>query len=66
MHYVEALESPRFEDYDWEYKSGNRWSFLGNGFSQRESLGADLGWYIRNSDDSVPVGKKERFAFSKL
>jgi len=65
VHYVEALESPRFEDYDWEYKSENRWSFLGNGFSQRESLGADLGWYIRNSDDSVPVGKQERFAFPK-
>ncbi|KIW77161.1 hypothetical protein Z517_09607 [Fonsecaea pedrosoi CBS 271.37] len=64
-HYIETMERPRFEDYDWNYlTASNRWSFLGNGFSQREALGADLGWYIRQTDDAVPLGKKERFVFT--
>lgn len=64
-HYLELLENPRFEDYSWEYQDReNRWSFLGNGLSQREALGADLAWYIRPSDDAVPLGKPERLAFS--
>lgn len=63
-HYIELLERPRFEDYSWEYLNPtNRWSFLGNGFSQREMLGADLAWYIRQTDDAVPLGKRERFVF---
>ncbi|KIX06705.1 uncharacterized protein Z518_04681 [Rhinocladiella mackenziei CBS 650.93] len=62
-HYIELLERPRFEDYGWEYTDpSNRWSFLGNGFSQRETLGADLAWYIRQADDAIPLGKNERFA----
>lgn len=65
VHYIETLERPRFEDYDWKYQTpASRWSFLGNGFSQREHLGADLGWYIRQRDDATPLGKKERFAFA--
>lgn len=63
-HYLELLAQPRFEDFDWKYVfPQNRWSFLGNGFSQRETLGADLAWYIRQRDDSVPLGKKDRFSF---
>jgi hypothetical protein len=63
-HYLEVMESPRFEDYLWEpLVQGNRWSFLGNGFSQRETAGADLSWYIRSHDDSIPLGKTSRFAF---
>lgn len=63
-HYIEVMKSPRFEDYKWESTvKGNRWSFLGNGFSQRESAGADLSWYIRTHDDSVPLGKTSRFEY---
>ena len=58
VHYVETLERPRFEDYDWE-SLNNRWSFLGNGFSARESAEGDLSWYIRSHDDSIPLGKPD-------
>lgn len=66
-HYIEIMDSPRFEDYDWQYLvDNNRWSFMGNGFSQRETLGADLAWYIRSNDDAVPLGKRERFVFDHV
>ncbi|KAH3907715.1 hypothetical protein HBI56_181230 [Parastagonospora nodorum] len=55
-HYLELLERPRFEDYDRGYEiEGNRWSFVGNGFSQRGARGADLSWYIRGNDNSIPL-----------
>lgn len=52
LHYFEALANPRAEDWDVEYK-GNRFSFLGNGFSQTEcDETADWAYYIREEDDS--------------
>lgn len=36
------------QDYDWEYLHGNRYSFLGNGFTiaDAEEEGTDKAWYI--------------------
>ena len=62
VHYVETLQRPRFEDFDWVSQT-NRWSFLGNGFSARESAEGDLSWYIRSHDDSLPLGKPDFGAF---
>lgn len=45
VHYMTMLQHPRFEDFEMEYLSGNRFSFLGNGFDLRESDGRDLTWY---------------------
>lgn len=54
LHYLEAIKTPRYEEWEWEYQRGaNRWAFLGNGHSTAEKRpGGDLGWYIRSQDDS--------------
>ncbi|KAH8807486.1 putative MoxY [Xylogone sp. PMI_703] len=45
VHYMMMLQTPRFEDFDIEYISKSRFSFLGNGFDVREFDGRDLTWY---------------------
>lgn len=54
LHYLEAIQTPRYEDWRWSYQRGtNPWAFLGNGFSTAEKRpGGDLAWYIRSRDDS--------------
>ncbi|TFK39761.1 hypothetical protein BDQ12DRAFT_649180 [Crucibulum laeve] len=52
MHYLEAIAQPRYEDWDIKYK-GNRFAYLGNGYSQTErDQTADWAYYIRDHDDS--------------
>lgn len=50
------LQKPRFEDFDIDYLSGNRFNFLGNGFDVRESDGRDITWYygLLNNKDRQP------------
>ncbi|KAK9452462.1 steroid monooxygenase [Dipodascopsis uninucleata] len=50
MQWFEAISEPRFEDYNYTYIAGNRFSYLGNGFSKRELDGADLTWYLDSPD----------------
>lgn len=66
LHYLEAMREPRYEDWDIKY-SGNRFSFLGNGFSQTEvDSTADRGYYLRNEDDGEYLSRgKRRKVFSK-
>lgn len=66
MHYFEALRHPRAEDWDVTYR-GNRFDFLGNGFSQTEcDVTADWAYYIREADDSPFLSKaKQRKLLSK-
>ncbi|KAI1475337.1 FAD/NAD(P)-binding domain-containing protein [Daldinia eschscholtzii] len=53
LHYLEAIREPRWDDWEVKY-SGNRFSWLGNGISQTEwDPTADLGYYIRQSDDGA-------------
>lgn len=61
LHYIEAISKVRYEDWDIAYK-GNRFAWLGNGFSQTESdPTCDWAYYIRNSDESPYLSKaKER------
>ncbi|KAK8099062.1 FAD/NAD(P)-binding domain-containing protein, partial [Apiospora kogelbergensis] len=52
LHYVEAISSLRGDDFDVRYR-GNRWNWLGNGFSQVEvDQECDLSYYIRQQDDT--------------
>ena len=45
--YKKLIEEIRPEDFDVEYRSGNRWRFLGNGFTDYElDEESDLAWYI--------------------
>ncbi|ETS76642.1 hypothetical protein PFICI_12029 [Pestalotiopsis fici W106-1] len=47
----ELMNSPRFEDYKIEYRDGNTFAFLGNGFSTTEFDGSDLSWYLGNEEN---------------
>ena len=47
----------RLEDWDVKY-SGNRFAWLGNGYSQTElDETADWGYYIRERDDDGPASR---------
>lgn len=57
LHYIECLNDLRLEDFNVVY-SGNRFSFLGNGYSQTElDNTADWGYYIRETDDDGPMSR---------
>lgn len=63
LHYLEAIREPRWDDWEVQY-SGNRFSWLGNGISQTEwDPTADLGYYIRQSDDDVWHSRWKRNGF---
>jgi len=52
LHCIEALRSPRWEDYEYEYlsESGseeNQLSWLGNGWTLNELEHRDLAWYFQ-------------------
>ncbi|KAI9371747.1 hypothetical protein BJX61DRAFT_534533 [Aspergillus egyptiacus] len=57
IHFLKTIKEPRFEDYDIQYRYGNRFAFLGNGPVQagvrQDALG--LATYIRNSDHDWAV-----------
>jgi hypothetical protein len=60
LHYMEAISTVRAEDYDFQY-TGNRFAWLGNGFSQIETdTECDLAFYVREKDDSEFLGKRSR------
>ncbi|KIX09207.1 uncharacterized protein Z518_00286 [Rhinocladiella mackenziei CBS 650.93] len=56
VHYLTVLQKPRFEDFDIDYLSQNRFNFLGNGFDTREFDGRDITWYygLLNNEDKQP------------
>ncbi|RGP60874.1 hypothetical protein FSPOR_10375 [Fusarium sporotrichioides] len=47
LHYKEILESFRTEDFNFEYKSPNRFRFMGNGLTLREEKKEHLGFYVQ-------------------
>ena len=66
VHYIETMQELRADDWEIRYR-GNRFAWLGNGFSQTEfDPTSDLAWYIRDRDDA-PFGArgKRREVFSK-
>ncbi|KAJ5222853.1 uncharacterized protein N7469_009093 [Penicillium citrinum] len=63
LHYVEALQSVRWEDYKIRCY-GNRFNYFGNGMTKVETMpDADLAHYIRNEDDAPIIGSK--FTYKK-
>lgn len=44
--YLLLMAKPRLQDYDFEYRTVNMWSWLGNGSSMRDLDGRDLTWYL--------------------
>ncbi|KAF2841023.1 FAD/NAD(P)-binding domain-containing protein [Patellaria atrata CBS 101060] len=60
LHYIEALMEVRLEDWEVKY-AGNRFAWLGNGYSQTElDDTADWAYYIREQDDDEPLSRGRR------
>lgn len=60
LHYLEAIEELRIEDWDVTY-AGNRFAWLGNGYSRCEiDNTANWAYYIRNHDDDPPLARGRR------
>jgi hypothetical protein len=46
---MELLKNVRFEDYDIDYRTDNRFQFMGNGFTHCElSVEGDPVWYFED------------------
>ena len=59
LHFREALSDIRADDWNITY-IGNRFSWLGNGFSQVESdRTCDLAYYIREHDDGPALSRRK-------
>lgn len=57
LHYIEALMEVRLDDWEVKY-NGNRFAWLGNGYSQTElDETADWAYYIREKDDDEPLSR---------
>lgn len=60
LHFLEAMSDIRADDWHIRYH-GNRFAWLGNGFSLTEVLpGGDLSYYLRNGDDSSFLSNAKR------
>ncbi|KIW84799.1 hypothetical protein Z517_00187 [Fonsecaea pedrosoi CBS 271.37] len=46
VHFLELITTPRWEDFNFKYRSSNRFEFLGRGRTARELEGGDLAWYL--------------------
>lgn len=49
-HWFHMLTEPRWEDWEWERVSENRFSYLGNGWTTWEEKGKDLSYYLDDPD----------------
>ncbi|KAF5004023.1 hypothetical protein FDECE_9469 [Fusarium decemcellulare] len=60
LHYIECMRDVRYDDLEITY-AGNRFSWLGNGYSRCElDTTADLAYYIREVDDDPPLNTAGR------
>lgn len=47
LHCIEALKTPRFEDFDYTYVDNDEFGWFGNGFSEKDlDQDADKSYYI--------------------
>ncbi|KAK3071307.1 hypothetical protein LTS18_014891, partial [Coniosporium uncinatum] len=46
LAFFDLMETPRYEDYEIEYWSGNRFGYLGSGFTTGEFDGSDTTYYL--------------------
>ncbi|KAF2085515.1 FAD/NAD(P)-binding domain-containing protein [Saccharata proteae CBS 121410] len=46
LHFLQMLDRPRYEDFEFNYWDANRFAFLGNGFEIREFDGRDITNYL--------------------
>ncbi len=61
LHFIEALSEIRADDYNIAYH-GNRFAWLGSGFSQTETDPCcDAAYYIRERDDGPFLSRRKRW-----
>lgn len=54
LHFFEVLKNVRWEDFELDYRTENRFQFMGNGYTEGEiSPDGDPVWYF--DDDFVKV-----------
>jgi hypothetical protein len=46
IQFLELMSSPRWEDFDIEYLTHNRFQYMGSGKSLKEDSGGDLAYYL--------------------
>lgn len=54
------LAAPRYEDYRIQYRGGNPFAFLGNGFSIKEFDGSDIAYYLGTEASPGAMLKKSQ------
>ena len=60
LHFIEAMVDLRADDWDIVYR-GNRFEWLGNGFSRTETDSeSDLAWYMRERDNGPFLSREKR------
>jgi hypothetical protein len=52
IHYLKTIKEPRLQDYEFKYRYGNRFAFLGNGTVKAQVTKdiAGLAPYVRSAD----------------
>jgi hypothetical protein len=57
LHFFETMKQVKWEDYELQWASANRFEYLANGFAAREFDGRDTSWYLGLLDgqDVQPV-----------
>lgn len=55
LHCIEALRSPRWEDFEYEYHENNQLAWLGNGWCANQLEKKDLAWYLYPEFVSIPL-----------
>lgn len=60
LHFVEAMADVRADDWEIVYR-GNRFEWLGNGFSRTETdPESDVAWYMREKDNGPFLSREKR------
>lgn len=58
LHCLEALRTPRWEDFEYESRDENLLRWLGNGWSVTQLGEGDPAWYLEEGMCNVPVAGK--------
>ncbi|KAJ9116538.1 hypothetical protein QFC24_006708 [Naganishia onofrii] len=59
LQFMELLASPRWEDWKYEYRYKNKYSFLGKGTSSIEARGGDRAFYLDKEIYRNPLRESE-------
>lgn len=51
IHWFHMIEHIRYEDWEFTYKTKNRFQYLGDGFSTREADKLDTTWYFDHPEE---------------